>query len=204
MTASGINILRIDSSARHEGSQTRQLTDSFLKSLEQKTRVNTVVVRDVSKGVEFVDQEWVTANVTDEKERNIAQKRRLENSDMLIAEIAAADVIVIGAPIYNFGLPAALKAWVDQIARGRKTFRYTEDGPVGLLKNKRAVIISASGGTELGGKIDFATPYLKHILGFIGIQDVELIKADRMMVDAKSAIANAEAEIEAFIVDQAA
>ena len=204
MTASGINILRIDSSARHEGSQTRQLTDSFLKSLEQKTRVNTVVVRDVSKGVEFVDQEWVTANVTDEKERNIAQKRRLENSDILIAEIEAADVIVIGAPIYNFGLPAALKAWVDQIARGRKTFRYTEDGPVGLLKNKRAVIISASGGTELGGKIDFATPYLKHILGFIGIQDVELIKADRMMVDAKSAIANAEAEIEAFIVDQAA
>jgi FMN-dependent NADH-azoreductase len=104
-------------------------------------------------------------------------------------------VLVIGAPIYNFAPPAALKLWIDQIARARETFRYTETGPVGLLTGKRAVIVTASGGTAVGSEIDFATGYLRHILGFVGVTDVEIIAADRTMADdgsverARSAIA---------------
>ncbi len=89
--------------------------------------------------------------------------------------------IVIGAPIYNFGVPATLKAWIDQIARARLTFRYTENGPQGLLTGKKAYILAATGGTEVGSAIDFATPWLKFVLGFIGITDVEVIAADRGM-----------------------
>ncbi len=86
----------------------------------------------------------------------------------------AADTLVIGLPIYNFGVPAALKAWVDQVARAGVTFRYTETGPKGLLTGKRAIIAVASGGTEAGSDVDFATGYIRHVLGFIGITDVHL------------------------------
>ena len=98
----------------------------------------------------------------------------------LIAELKAADVVVIGAPIYNFGIPAALKAWVDMIARARKTFRYTSEGPEGLLKGKKAYVVIASGGMPVDSDMDFATPYLRQVLGFIGITDVEVIAADAL------------------------
>src|SRR3546814_1403365 len=91
----------------------------------------------------------------------------LSGADELIAELEAADTIVITAPIYNFAIPASLKAWVDLIARARRTFRYTEAGPEGLLKGKRAFIVFASGGVPLGSEVDFASGYLKHILGFV-------------------------------------
>jgi len=93
-----------------------------------------------------------------------------------------ADVLVIGVPIYNFGIPAALKAWVDMVARARLTFRYTEQGPEGLLRVKRAYLVVASGGTAAGSAVDFATGYLRHVLGFLGIDDVEIIAADRAQV----------------------
>ncbi|MEM9278244.1 MAG: NAD(P)H-dependent oxidoreductase [Pseudomonadota bacterium] len=204
MTDHAINILRIDSSGRQDGSETRQLTDEFLNSLNEKANVNQLVVRDVSDGVEFVDQDWIFANFTDEEERSEEQKKRLANSDKLVAELQDADLIVIGAPVYNFGVPAALKAWIDQVARARKTFKYTETGPVGLLENKRAVIVSASGGTEIGSNIDFATPYLVHVLGFLGIHDVEVIKAGQLMMDAEAGIANAKQEIRDFKLVRAA
>jgi FMN-dependent NADH-azoreductase len=89
---------------------------------------------------------------------------------------------VIATPIYNFGVPASLKAWIDQVARARLTFRYTENGPQGLLAGKKAYVLVATGGTEVGSAIDFATPWLKFVLGFLGITDVELIAADRGML----------------------
>jgi len=92
-----------------------------------------------------------------------------------------ADVWVIGAPIYNFSVPASLKAWIDQIARARLTFHYTDQGPKGLLSGKKVYILTATGGTEVGSAIDFATPWLKFVLGFLGVSDIELIAADRMM-----------------------
>ncbi|MEO0699174.1 MAG: NAD(P)H-dependent oxidoreductase, partial [Pseudomonadota bacterium] len=99
-----------------------------------------------------------------------------------------ADTIVIGAPIYNFGVPAAVKAWIDQVARAGITFAYTENGPKGLLEGKRAIIVVASGGTKVGSEIDFAIGYLKFALGFIGITNVELVAADQMALDADASL----------------
>jgi hypothetical protein len=108
-----------------------------------------------------------------------------------VAELKAADTLVIGLPIYNFGVPAALKAWVDQVARAGVTFKYSEYGPKGLLEGKRAIVAVASGGTEAGSDIDFATGYIRHVLGFIGITDVEFVTADRLMLDADGTMAKA-------------
>jgi FMN-dependent NADH-azoreductase len=122
-------------------------------------------------------------------------------SDALVAELQAADEIVIAVPVYNFSVPAALKAWIDMVARARVTFRYTEDGPVGLLTGKRAWVIVGSGGTELDGPVDFATAWLRHVLGFLGIDDVRVIAADRQMVVGRERIAQAEAVIDELAVD---
>lgn len=198
MTNPGISVLRIDSSGRQDGSQTRQLADEFLKVLSQTSSINQIVVRDVSEGMEFVDHDWIAANFTDEANRSDAQLQRLRTSDKLVAELEEADLLVIGVPVYNFGIPAALKAWVDQVARARKTFRYTENGPEGLLKNKKAVLIAASGGTEINSSMDFAVPYLVHVLGFLGIDDVEVIKAGQLMMDAEGSLNTAMQQINDF------
>ena len=189
-----LNVLRIDSSARKAGSTTRDLTDQAIAKLEENHGALDVTVRDVSEGLPFVTEDWVGANFTDPAERSDAQKETLALSDRLIAEVQAADVLVIAAPVYNFGIPAALKAWVDLIARARVTFKYTENGPVGLLEGKRAVIVMASGGTPIDSEIDFATPYLRHVLGFIGIHDVALVGAGQQMMDQEAA-AKAQAQI---------
>lgn len=185
------NLLRIDASMRHAGSVTRDLTDRIVARFPDVD----VTVRDLTAGVEFVDEAWIGANFTDPSERSDAQMARLAGSDSLVAELKAADVLVIGVPVYNFGVPAALKAWVDQVCRARETFRYTENGPVGLLQGKRAIIAVASGGTEVESGIDFATPYLRHVLAFIGITEVTVIEAGRQMVDAEAAAERATAAI---------
>lgn len=111
---------------------------------------------------------------------------KLALSDTLVGELKSADTIVIGTPVYNFAVPAALKAWIDLVARARETFQYTEDGPVGLLQGKKAYVIIASGGTKVGSEIDFAGNYLKHVLGFIGITDVTIVAADQLMMEPKN------------------
>lgn len=184
--------LRMDSSMRYQGSTTRDLTDRVLAKLAP----DSITVRDLADGIGLVDEAWIAANFTDPEARTDEQRKRLAQSDTLVSELRAADLIVIGMPIYNFGIPATLKAWIDMVARARETFRYTENGPVGLLTNKRAIIVAASGGTELDGEIDFATPYLRHALGFIGIEDVEIVAADRQMVDGDVARSKATAAIE--------
>ncbi|MEL7430844.1 MAG: NAD(P)H-dependent oxidoreductase [Pseudomonadota bacterium] len=190
-----MNILRIDASARKEGSITRQLADRFIAGLYETRQAGSIVVRDTNTGLDFVSEAWMNANFTEESERTQEHKAVLAASDQMVAELEAADLLVIGVPIYNFGIPASLKAWVDMIARARKTFKYTENGPVGLLENKRAVLIVASGGTEAGSAIDFASGYMKHVLGFIGIHEVEIIAADRLMVDADASMQAANARI---------
>ena len=140
------------------------------------------------------------ANFTPAEQRNEEQKAALAESDALVAELRAADVLIIGVPIYNFGIPAALKAWVDMVARARLTFRYTENGPVGLLKGKRVYLVVASGGTAVGSEIDFATGYLRHMLGFLGIDDVHIVAADRLMARGEEeAVRNARAQIDRLI-----
>ena len=190
-------ILRIDASARRSGSVTRDLNDKLIETLSHAADA-TVTHRDLATPLPLLTEEWIGANFTDPSERTAEQKKILAFSDELVGELKAADILVIGLPIYNFGVPAAMKAWVDLVARARETFRYSEAGPVGLLEGKRAIVTVASGGTEAGSSIDYATTYMKHVLGFIGITDVEFVNADQMMIDADASLAAAERKIEAL------
>ncbi|GGB35909.1 FMN-dependent NADH-azoreductase [Roseibium aquae] len=176
-------ILKIDASARKAGSVTRQLSDELVASLLSANPQAKVLERDVAHGLPVVDEAWIGANFTDPAERTPDQRLKLALSDTLVSELRAADTLVIGVPIYNFGIPASLKAWVDLVARARETFRYTENGPVGLLDGKKAYLVVASGGTEAESAIDFATTYMKHVLGFMGITDVTVVAADQLMLD---------------------
>lgn len=176
-----LRVLRVDASARGESSVSRQLADRMLHELDERVPGLSVVRRDVAVGLPFVDAAWVGANLAEPDVRDSTQRQALARSDELVAELMAADVLLIATPIYNFGVPASLKAWIDQVARARVTFRYTEHGPQGLLAGKKAYVIVATGGTEVGSAIDFATPWLKFVLGFLGITDVEVIAADRGM-----------------------
>jgi FMN-dependent NADH-azoreductase len=178
-------VLRIDSSAQSETSVTRQLADLFIQRLAKRQPVD-VVSRDVAHGLPFIDGGWIAANFTDPTARDADKQAALALSDALVREVQAADVLIIGVPIYNFGVPATLKAWIDMIARARVTFRYTEHGPEGLLTGKKAYLLVASGGTLVGSAIDFATPWLKHVLAFVGITDVEVIAAERLMIQGEA------------------
>ncbi len=172
-----LNILKIDSSGRHDGSASRVLTADIVEALEARHGDVNVVRRDLADGIPFVDAKWIEANFTPDESRTDAHRATLAESDQLVAELKAADVLVIGAPIYNFGVPAVLKAWVDMIARARLTFQYTENGPEGLLEGKKAFIVVASGGVSVDSPVDFATPYLRQALRFVGIEDVAVIAA---------------------------
>ena len=194
---SPLRVLRIDASARVEGSVTRQLADQLVDGLAARVTDLAVTRRDLARGLPFVDADWVAANFIDPDARSDAQRETLAGSDTLVEEVRDADVWVIATPIYNFGVPASLKAWVDQIACARLTFRYTEQGPQGLLENKKVYILTATGGTEVGSAIDFATPWLKFVLGFLGIRDVEVIAADRGMLRGDAARQHA-----AMLVDE--
>lgn len=186
-------ILHLDASARTQGSTTRQLTAQIVEKFG-----GTVIRRDLATAIPQIDEIWVAANFTPADKRTDAQKSALALSDSLIAEIEAADVLVIGVPVYNFGVPAALKAWIDQIARAGVTFHYTETGPKGLLTGKRAVLAVASGGVPVGSDADFASGYMRHVLGFIGITEVEIIAADALMADPEAALSKAGKAIDAL------
>ena len=170
-----LKILEVQASARAAGSVSRDLTADLIAALEDRFGSVDITRRDLATGLPFVDEAWVGANLTAPEDRTSTQQQILSRSDDLVAELQEADVIVIGAPMYNFSVPAVLKAWIDMIARARLTFRYTENGVEGLLKNKKAYVVVPSGGVPVGTPADFATPYLKHALGFVGITDVEFI-----------------------------
>lgn len=180
-------ILRVDGSARTEGSVSRALTDRIIARFDTAD----VTVRDLATPLPQIDEGWVSANFTPAEQRTPAQAQTLALSDELVQELRAADVVVLGVPVYNFSVPAALKAWIDLIARAGETFAYTEAGPQGLLTGKRAIVALASGGTEIGSDIDFAGRYVRHMLNFIGISDVEFISADQLAIDAEGAMQKA-------------
>jgi FMN-dependent NADH-azoreductase len=192
-------VLKIDSSGRRNGSTTRALTGDLVSALEQRHGGIDLVERDLSSGLPFVDERWIGANFTPAEERSDEHRQTLAESDRLVAELKAADVIVIGAPVYNFGVPAVLKAWIDMIARARLTFRYTPNGPEGLLEGKKAYLVMSSGGTPVDSDIDFATPYLRHALRFVGITDVEVIAADRVNARGADALDAARMQIAELI-----
>lgn len=188
------HILRLDASARRSGSISRDLVTQIVDHLAP----TTVTTRDLATHLPLIDEAWIDANFTPADTRTSEQVDTLALSEALIAELTAADTLVIGLPIYNFGVPAALKAWIDMVARAGVTFKYTETGPKGLLTGKRAIIAVASGGTQAGSAIDFATGYIRHVLGFIGITDVTFVAADRMALDPEATLQAARGQITAL------
>lgn len=188
-------ILHINSSARHAGSLTRDLTSDLIARQDGAT----VIARDLTQSpVPQITEDWVGASFTPAEDRSDAQKSTLSLSDTLVDELVAADTIVLGVSMYNFSVPAALKAWIDQVARPGRTFNYTENGPVGLLTGKRAIIVMATGGVPAGSDMDYAAPYLQFFLGFLGITDVTIIAADGANADEAAARAKAITAIEAL------
>jgi FMN-dependent NADH-azoreductase len=172
-------ILHINSSGRNEGSVTRDISGQLVKQLQHREGLDINHV-DLAEGLPFVDEQWIAANFTDPDERSDRQKAKLALSDSLVADLQEASHIVIASPIYNFSVPAVLKAWIDMVARARVTFRYTENGPEGLLKGKKAYLVIASGGVPLGSDMDYASTYLRHVIGFLGIDDVTLVNANEL------------------------
>ena len=193
-------ILKINSSGRSDGSVSRQLVQRAVDRLASTHPEAAVIERDVSSGLPVVDETWIGANFTPGEVRTPEQEQKLEFSDELIGELRSADVIVIGVPIYNFGVPASLKQWVDLIARAGETFSYSESGPKGLLEGKRAIVAVASGGVETGSPADFASTYMKFVLGFVGITDVTIVSANGLAMDAEAPIKAANDEIDSLLL----
>jgi len=188
-------LLRIDSSARRSESISRSLSDRLSERFTDAGHSH-IITRDLADGIPQIDEAWIGANFTPPADRTDDQRAKLALSDILVGELQAADTVLIGLPIYNFGVPASLKAWIDLVARVGVTFSYTADGPQGLLTGKRAIIAMTSGGTEAGSDIDFATSHLKHVLGFLGITDIQLITADRTAMDMDATVKSAETAID--------
>ncbi len=188
------NVLHISASIRGEESVSRQLGNLVLDNL--KAGGATVTERDLSANdIPFVDAARFEANLTPAADRTPEQAELAAIADTLIAELQAADAIVFSVPVYNFGVPAVVKAWADLVARAGTTFHYTANGPEGLLTGKKAYIAVASGGTPIGSDFDFMSSWLKFFLGFLGITDVELVAADGIMgAGGEEKIAEARAE----------
>jgi FMN-dependent NADH-azoreductase len=162
-------VLHINASGTLDGSISRSATDALLQDLAP----SRVITRDLAIApLPQIDATWIATRLIPQPELTDADRAVLALSDALIAEIKAADVILIGMPMYNFGMPASLKAWIDLIARPKVTFAYTSNGPVGLLAGKKAILAVASGGVPVGAPMDFATPHLEQVLRFIGIEDI--------------------------------
>lgn len=169
-------ILRVDSSARKKGSTTRTLTDRLVSALSDQHTIT--LTRDLADGIGMYTEKWVEGTFTPIEDRSPQHKFALSESDILVQEVQQADILVIGAPMYNFSIGAALKAWVDLIARAGVTFSYTEKGPVGLLSNVETYIVASSGGTPVGSDADFGTKYLKFFLAFVGITNVTILSSE--------------------------
>ena len=186
-----LRILRLDASANPGESGSRDLGDQLLQRIRAANPGAHLHSRDLNRGAEFIDAEWIAANLTADADREDSARRRLARSDELIAELQWADHVVLTTPMYNFGVPATLKAWIDQVCRAGITFRYTDQGPVGLLEGKRADIVITTGGAPLDSPVDFVSGYLRQVLGFIGIERVDIIGADRMNLDSDDSFARA-------------
>jgi FMN-dependent NADH-azoreductase len=170
--------------------------DAIINHLSTSNEVE-VVDRDLAiNPPPFIDGNWLGAAFA--KEAAPEHEESLKVSNTLIDEVLDADVLVIGAPMYNFSIPAALKAYFDQIARAGRTFKYTESGPVGLVEGKKAYVVIATGGVALGSPYDFSKGYLQTFLGFIGVTDVEFVTLDEMMSKSAEKITAVEEAISAI------
>ena len=190
-----MKIYQIDSSARKEGSTSRLLAKKLLDKIKKPE--DEIIYRDLDDEMVFVSGLTESGMKIEEKDRSEHHKKMFELSDTLVNELKESDIIIISAPIYNYGPPATLKAWADLAARVGETFRFKPNGRrEGLLKNKSAYLVVTSGGTKLNSSEDFLTPWLKFILNFFGIEKVEVVSADQMALDYEKSIKDAETQIE--------
>ncbi|MDC3061498.1 NAD(P)H-dependent oxidoreductase [Candidatus Pelagibacter sp.] len=194
-----MKIYQIDSSARKEGSTSRALAKKLLNKIKKPN--DEIIYRDLNDEMVFVSGLTESGMNIDEKDQNENHKKMFELSNQLVKELKQSDIIIISAPIYNYGPPATLKAWSDLAARVGETFKFKPNGRrEGLLKNKRAYLVITSGGTKLNSKEDFLTPWLKFILNFFGIDKIETINADQMALDYEKSIKEAESQIDRIII----
>ena len=190
-----MKIYQIDSSARKEGSTSRALAKKLLDKIKKPE--DEIIYRDLDDEMVFVSGLTESGMKIEKKDQTEHHKKMFELSDTLVKELKESDIIIISAPIYNYGPPATLKAWSDLAARVGETFRFKPNGRrEGLLKDKKAYLVITSGGTKLNSKEDFLTPWLKFILNFFGIEKVDTICADQMALDYEKSIKDAEKQID--------
>ena len=189
-----MKIYQIDSSARKKGSTSRSLAKKLIKKIRKPG--DKVIYRDLDDEMVFVSGLTESGMKIAKKDQTKEHKKMFKLSDTLVRELKESDIIIISAPIYNYGPPATLKAWSDLAARVGETFRFKHNGRrEGLLKNKRAYLVITSGGTKLNSKEDFLTPWLKFILNFFGIKKIDVVSADQMALNYKKSIKDAEDQI---------
>jgi FMN-dependent NADH-azoreductase len=202
-----MKLLQIDSSARQTSSVTRQLTAKFAEEWKKNHPGGEIIQRDLSApALPLITDDW-GATYLEDSQLTLAQQTYLSTSDQLIQELATADTVVIGAPMYNFSIPSSLKAWIDQVVRLGKTVGYGPNGPQGLLGKKKVVVITSRGSAYEKGTareaFDFQEPYLRHILGFIGLTDVTFIHAENQAgKEANVFFAAAAERIGGIVVEQ--
>lgn len=190
-----ITLLHIKASLFADQGQSSQLSDAYVAAWRERHTDGQVITRDFARQpMPHLDGETFRAFLTPPTQRNAEQRTAVDHSDSLIAELALADVVVIGLPMYNLGMPSMLKAWFDHVMRAGKTFRYAEAGPQGLLQGKKALVFATRGGRYAGTTGDVQTQYVRNLLAFIGITDVEFVYAEGLsMGDASKAAGLAQA-----------
>jgi len=183
-----MKILQINTSARSAGANSTRLADSITARLKARNPAAVIELRDLAANPHPVlDEAALGALFTPAEQRTTEQAARVALDDALIAQLQSADVIVLGVPMYNFGVPVQLKTWIDAIAKAGTTFRYTENGPEGLIKGKKVYVALARGGIYRDTPADSQVPYLKAVLGFVGMTDVDFIYAEGLAMGADSA-----------------
>ena len=195
-----MNILQINSSARRDASHSTRLASRVVERLRETAPESTLTVRDLNNAPHpILDEAALGALFTPANQRTPEQAARVALDDALIAELQAADVVVLGVPMYNFGVPAQLKNWIDAISRAGVTFRYTEKGPEGLLKGKKVYVALTRGGQYRNTPSDTQVPYLKTIFTFLGLTDAQFVYAEGLAMGAdaeRNGIASAHEQIE--------
>lgn len=198
-----MNILQINSSARAEGSQSTRLAGQIVERLRAAHPEGWLQVRDLGRTPHpALDEAALAALFTPADKRSAGQAARVAQDDALIEELKASDVIVLGVPMYNFGVPTQLKNWIDAVARAGVTFKYTEKGPIGLVQGKKVYVALTRGGMYRNTPADTQVPYLKTFLGFIGLTDVEFIYAEGLAMGPEAeqkALASAQSQIDELL-----
>lgn len=198
-----MNILQINSSARAEGSQSTRLAGQIVERLRAAHPEGRLQVRDLGRTPHpALDEAALAALFAPADKRSAGQAARVAQDDALIEELEASDVIVLGVPMYNFGVPTQLKNWIDAIARAGVTFKYTEKGPIGLVQGKKVYVALTRGGMYRNTPADTQVPYLKTFLGFIGLTDVEFIYAEGLAMGPEAeqkALASAQSQIDELL-----